>query len=83
MDELERIDKAKIINGLKNERDKFRREFQLELSRYFNKNHKERQKIRRYQNLRNIISMYENKIREILLPFLNIVSELNLGWVIK
>ena len=83
LDELDRRKRSNIVNNLKNEKKKFDREFHMELEEYSNEDYREIQKSLGYQNLRNIISNYENNIKKILTPFLNLLDEMNLGWVIN
>jgi hypothetical protein len=78
-DGLERREKAKIINSLKEYRDRFRDKFRSELDSYSNTDYNKKQRNLKYLNLRKIISTHEDNIREILLPISDHVNDINLG----
>lgn len=76
--EIEKKDKASIVNTLKGFRDSFKYEFKQELNRYSDKNYKKEQVERGNQSLRNLISEYEKNIRELMSPYANLIIEANL-----
>ena len=82
-DELERREKAEIINHLKNSRDEFRNEFRSELNRFSSTEYARTQKNLKYLNLRRTILKHEDTIRKIVLPIPDLINDINFGWVIE